>query len=112
MSYSLCSFVFFFSSRRRHTRFDCDWSSDVCSSDLGAEQVAEHGGIDGMADEVIRSRGDELVIGAETSIDSPLTAESAGAGPGKKTGEDEKDNGERDLPGPRKSFPEMALPQK
>src|SRR2546427_8441294 len=26
---------FFFSSRRRHTRFDCDWSSDVCSSDLG-----------------------------------------------------------------------------
>src|SRR5256886_6290792 len=34
----LCaSFVFFFfSSRRRHTRFDCDWSSDVCSSDLEA----------------------------------------------------------------------------
>src|SRR5260370_32173906 len=27
-----CSF--FFSSRRRHTRFKCDWSSDVCSSDL------------------------------------------------------------------------------
>src|SRR5256886_9005737 len=25
---------FFFSSRRRHPRFDCDWSSDVCSSDL------------------------------------------------------------------------------
>src|SRR2546427_1574284 len=30
------SLVFFFSSRRRHTRFDCDWSSDVCSSDLSA----------------------------------------------------------------------------
>src|SRR6266567_5200329 len=30
-------FLFFFSSRRRHTRFDCDWSSDVCSSDLTAE---------------------------------------------------------------------------
>src|SRR2546427_6982510 len=28
--------LFFFSSRRRHTRFDCDWSSDVCSSDLSA----------------------------------------------------------------------------
>src|SRR5690606_14862719 len=27
-------FVFFFSSRRRHTRFSRDWSSDVCSSDL------------------------------------------------------------------------------
>src|SRR3989475_4782488 len=33
----LCLVVFFFfSSRRRHTRFDCDWSSDVCSSDLCA----------------------------------------------------------------------------
>src|SRR5260370_42330209 len=30
---SLVTF-FFFSSRRRHTRFKCDWSSDVCSSDL------------------------------------------------------------------------------
>src|SRR5690242_15966303 len=28
---------FFFSSRRRHTRFTCDWSSDVCSSDLVSE---------------------------------------------------------------------------
>src|SRR5690606_40423040 len=27
--------IFFFSSRRRHTRFSRDWSSDVCSSDLG-----------------------------------------------------------------------------
>src|SRR5260221_5071401 len=27
-------FIFFFSSRRRHTRSLCDWSSDVCSSDL------------------------------------------------------------------------------
>src|SRR2546430_7251740 len=36
-SYSTCLYrhlCFFFSSRRRHTRFDCDWSSDVCSSDL------------------------------------------------------------------------------
>src|SRR5688572_31202092 len=37
----LCCFFFFFSSRRRHTRFDCDWSSDVCSSDLQAIRVAE-----------------------------------------------------------------------
>src|SRR5690606_40986607 len=28
------SYLFFFSSRRRHTRFSRDWSSDVCSSDL------------------------------------------------------------------------------
>src|SRR2546430_1891376 len=29
--------IFFLSSRRRHTRFDCDWSSDVCSSDLSPD---------------------------------------------------------------------------
>src|SRR5690242_21357662 len=33
---------FFFSSRRRHTRLTCDWSSDVCSSDL-AERPVEIG---------------------------------------------------------------------
>src|SRR5256886_5611627 len=33
---------FFFSSRRRHTRFDCDWSSDVCSSDLEFD-ICDHG---------------------------------------------------------------------
>src|SRR2546422_3178123 len=31
---SMSFFVFFFSSRRRHTRCSRDWSSDVCSSDL------------------------------------------------------------------------------
>src|SRR2546429_4764487 len=30
-------FYFFFSSRRRHTRCSRDWSSDVCSSDLGVD---------------------------------------------------------------------------
>src|SRR5690554_525078 len=30
-------FFFFFSSRRRHTRCGRDWSSDVCSSDLGSD---------------------------------------------------------------------------
>src|SRR5256886_8789765 len=38
---SIC--VFFFSSRRRHTRFDCDWSSDVCSSDLYFTQLRSNG---------------------------------------------------------------------
>src|SRR2546430_14953021 len=35
--------LFFFSSRRRHTRFDCDWSSDVCSSDLDAPALPRGG---------------------------------------------------------------------
>src|SRR5690625_7336960 len=34
-------FLFFFSSRRRHTRWPRDWSSDVCSSDL---EGVDHGG--------------------------------------------------------------------
>src|SRR5215204_6207298 len=33
-------FFFFFSSRRRHTRSLCDWSSDVCSSDLHVDRAA------------------------------------------------------------------------
>src|SRR5438034_3778986 len=35
--FSFPFYVFFFSSRRRHTRSLCDWSSDVCSSDLGID---------------------------------------------------------------------------
>src|SRR5256885_13034786 len=37
MRRSLTISLFFFSSRRRHTRLQGDWSSDVCSSDLGVE---------------------------------------------------------------------------
>src|SRR5689334_23665227 len=32
---------FFFSSRRRHTRWNCDWSSDVCSSDLAVAAIRD-----------------------------------------------------------------------
>src|SRR5258705_1550425 len=35
----MCSLLFFFSSRRRHTRCLSDWSSDVCSSDLVTERA-------------------------------------------------------------------------
>src|SRR5438309_7431757 len=34
---------FFFSSRRRHTCWNCDWSSDVCSSDLDDRGLERHG---------------------------------------------------------------------
>src|SRR2546430_9002250 len=40
---------FFFSSRRRHTRFDCDWSSDVCSSDLILVMPMDGWFLDGVA---------------------------------------------------------------
>src|SRR5689334_24560742 len=57
----------FFSSRRRHTRWNCDWSSDVCSSDLRAR------------DEEDQDRDDReggagpgaSVAGAERSVELP-----------------------------------------
>src|SRR5438477_7968109 len=42
MCNSVLYFFFFFSSRRRHTRLTCDWSSDVCSSDLPVWGVLEY----------------------------------------------------------------------
>src|SRR6266568_5724394 len=37
----MINYNFFFSSRRRHTRWNCDWSSDVCSSDLEGIDLPE-----------------------------------------------------------------------
>src|SRR2546430_12447017 len=46
-----------FSSRRRHTRFDCDWSSDVCSSDL-FERVGSANYLHGSGNGAGQSHGD------------------------------------------------------
>src|SRR2546430_12666857 len=51
--------MFFFSSRRRHTRFDCDWSSDVCSSDLDGEMAQ------GLVSVAGRRVDDEVALVAE-----------------------------------------------
>src|SRR5260370_789613 len=53
------SMTFFFSSRRRHTRFKCDWSSDVCSSDLrlGAAGIQQDAALR-VADAAVRQKGD------------------------------------------------------
>src|SRR5260221_8281519 len=47
---------FFFSSRRRHTRSLCDWSSDVCSSDLIGEDTAVNAMKHGAADYLLKDR--------------------------------------------------------
>src|SRR3712207_841410 len=44
--------LFFFSSRRRHTRYWRDWSSDVCSSDLYNPRVAESVDVRGRIEEL------------------------------------------------------------
>src|SRR5690625_5177881 len=46
--------LFFFSSRRRHTRWPRDWSSDVCSSDLGTDP--------GRADAAVREWADTPAV--------------------------------------------------
>src|SRR5690606_39947717 len=64
--------IFFFSSRRRHTRFSRDWSSEVCSSDLPTGQ----GGLGGQwlallqraprtAEVVAEAAGDVLAVAAQ-----------------------------------------------
>src|SRR5690242_20971199 len=65
-------FAFFFSSRRRHTRLTCDWSSDVCSSDL-EPTIAEQG-----ANAVV----DRIAKLARASIGAARGKEIAGVGIG------------------------------
>src|SRR5437868_12837990 len=68
-----CIFFFFFSSRRRHTRSKRDWSSDVCSSDLGyvAALDGSHPWSDGGEDEGVKRwildsvRSEERRVGKE-----------------------------------------------
>src|SRR5689334_24767570 len=53
-------FFFFFSSRRRHTRWNCDWSSDVCSSDLSGQP--EHDGVCEIQVRVNYSKVDQMGV--------------------------------------------------
>src|SRR6266568_7863919 len=69
---SCCFIVFFFSSRRRHTRWNCDWSSDVCSSDL----LDRAGGVPAL----LRELGDRLDTGAVT-VTGATIGEIASAAP-------------------------------
>src|SRR5260221_8393571 len=62
---------FFFSSRRRHTRSLCDWSSDVCSSDLRAPDVG--------ARPVALDEGDDGPIG---HLQAPVGVDRDGIGSG------------------------------
>src|SRR5260221_3024324 len=64
--------VFFFSSRRRHTRSLCDWSSDVCSSDLGAIRKRKI--------PVIRGRLERPLVGSEVEFTRDQRAGSLAAG--------------------------------
>src|SRR3989475_3634721 len=85
--------LFFFSSRRRHTRFDCDWSSDVCSSDLVLEaRQTAHVGMDpeplfhlvhGCLDTwIVGSEGAEVYESEEARVHGHI--EGVAIGPGRR----------------------------
>src|SRR5690242_21351698 len=70
---------FFFSSRRRHTRLTCDWSSDVCSSDLrpqiDAREVLEEGVLDlgeGLMGDTWKARGSSRIADGSAHPDMQL----------------------------------------
>src|SRR5690606_39648468 len=63
------------SSRRRHTRFSRDWSSDVCSSDLDLDALIYVGGVRGLAD--IAESPSHLEIGAAAPYSDAIAAIAA-----------------------------------
>src|SRR5260370_2014608 len=71
--------IFFFSSRRRHTRFKCDWSSDVCSSDLPkvfTSAVFENADVNTFGNGALHSLRElngavaQVVVGDETTYET------------------------------------------
>src|SRR6267143_5093376 len=60
---------FFFSSRRRHTRWNCDWSSDVCSSDLLPGDTEQD--LTVLINPVIEPVGSERALGWEGCLSVP-----------------------------------------
>src|SRR5437762_14282736 len=78
---------FFFSSRRRHTRYIGDWSSDVCYSDLGWDsrdrRVHAHPGNPIRPDVHAARRSEERRVGKECSSPSgPELGKTVGSDPG------------------------------
>src|SRR5260221_7671871 len=73
------AFFFFFSSRRRHTISLCDWSSDVCSSDLAAisvqRVVARRHGLDAEEAGTGRAAADFLLGGFAHAFDLQVQAQ-------------------------------------
>src|SRR5690348_18309999 len=70
--------TFFFSSRRRHTRWTGDWSSDVCSSDLGVRQD-ERDRIAAPAQRVrqVPPRSEQQLAMPERTLDNPTNSAHA-----------------------------------
>src|SRR2546430_10403485 len=70
------------SSRRRHTRFDCDWSSDVCSSDLDRNAQVTRAHEAAQRSAVRFDRHPSELDGGEGGCERLHVAEDRRAGPG------------------------------
>src|SRR5438445_11111632 len=70
--------VFFFSSRRRHTRYWRDWSSDVCSSDLERAVGGGQRGLDPLAEVAADARRELRAAGRRASAEDWLAGLDAG----------------------------------
>src|SRR5256885_9669203 len=82
ISDSVCVSFFFFSSRRRHTRLQGDWSSDVCSSDLLADELgrAIDRGALRAGDRLpsVRRLAEERSVSVSTVVEAYVRLENAG----------------------------------
>src|SRR3712207_9106264 len=78
-------FFFFFSSRRRHTRYWRDWSSDVCSSDLGRVLVVEEP--QRVRREHVAEGGERRPGAARAAGDLDQPVDDAGVGHAVRSGE-------------------------
>src|SRR5256886_11594356 len=96
---------FFFSSRRRHTRFDCDWSSDVCSSDLLTARVVLRAGA-GVEEAVVETDVYDLSAGVPVDADVAAAFRALEAGPGGPPGP----SAARAAPGPARGPAELVAP--
>src|SRR5690606_40545486 len=86
--------LFFFSSRRRHTRFSRDWSSDVCSSDLlniegDRLEVMEEGRVNVLTGNVSVVQGPNLLRSGKMTVYFNQGS-SPGAAPGSNIRSEER----------------------
>src|SRR5260370_8683848 len=68
---------FFFSSKRRHTMFKCDWSSGVCSSDLTTGESEDIEGEHDLLLSVILSQGNVFKVVAVEKLQLEVRGEVA-----------------------------------
>src|SRR5437879_10636120 len=73
--------IFFFSSRRRHTRYIGDWSSDVCSSDLGVAGSDAPDAIESVTQQTPNERIDSAMEEISSTIARELLEKIAQAPP-------------------------------